>query len=132
MTNMGEQTIKDFLEAEGFNSESKFYRYTTEKHLMQADDGGIEIEAHPAPTEMIVDFYGSGHAIMAKDIGPGLAVTKSADNEYKDDNRKCAEIRLGDVIEQGGLIYEDQSSYEDGTWFFTIPTGKVRVEIIDQ
>ena len=41
--------------------------------------------------------------------------------------RKLVEIRLGDVLAQGGLVYPVESVVTEKTWFMTLPQGAVPV-----
>lgn len=122
--------VRELMQIENFTENTKFYRYVLPEHIEQIEDNIYDVTANDEATEMIEDHYDSGHLIMAKNIGPGLAFTIDFNTEYKADNRICIELKLKDILDQGGKIYEDKSSYEEGTWFFTIPKRRVRVKKI--
>ncbi len=58
-----------------------------------------------------------------------LAFQLTKESRFKSDNRKCVSVRLGDILDQGGVIYKDQSSGEPDSWFLTMPNGKVKITI---
>lgn len=125
---MENEKLTNLMKIEGLTKDTKFYRYTSEKHLERVEDK-YRISANENATEMIEDYYGNGHLIMAKNVGKGLAFTLEKDNEYKSENAICVELRLADILDQGGLVYPDRSSYEIGTYFLTMPSGSVIVTI---
>ena len=65
--------------------------------------------------------------MLAQQIGPGLAFSESADHEWLDSGRTAVEVRLQDVLSQGGLIYPVESIVTDRVWYLTLPDGGVRV-----
>ena len=123
--------VKEIMQFEHFTENTKFYRYTLPEFIKQIKGDIFEITANEEAAEMIEDHYGGGHLKMAKNVGPGLAFTIDSDNEYKEADRVCVELKLKDILDQEGKIYKDKSSYEEGTWFFTIPKGVVRVKKVE-
>lgn len=123
--------IAELMKSYGFTGETRFYRYSLPKFLETIQEAGAyRISANPDPSEAVIDEYAGGHICLAKQIGPGLAFTKSADNEWKESGRTGVEVRLQDVLDQGGRIYPVESVVTDRVWYFTLPEGSVRVSVI--
>ena len=116
------------MKGEGLTENTKVYRYTSDEHLVKTDDGKYRLSANDQATEMVEDYHISGHLIMAKYVGPGLAFTLEKDNEYKSESKICIEMPLSEILDQGGLIYPDRSSYETSSYFLTMPEGSVAVD----
>ena len=127
---MYKETLQSLLENEDLNANTVLYRYTNSHHIKTAEDGSTFIEANPDPPEIVVDHYGQGHSILAREFGPGLAFTVSKENRFKSPEKKCISIRLGDILDQGGKLYQDKSSGEPNSWFLTMPKGRVKVLIV--
>jgi hypothetical protein len=126
---MYKETVESILKYEGLNTESVLYRYTNAHHIIKKDNGETFVKANLEPQEMVVDHYGNGHLTMASEIGKGLAFTLSKDSIFKTSDKACIRLKLGDVLSQGGALYQDQSSGEPNSWFLTIPEGEVKVQI---
>jgi hypothetical protein len=122
--------LESLLENEGLNADTILYRYTSSHHIITADDGNTFIKANPNPPEIVVDHYAQGHSMPAREFGPGLAFALSKENRFKSSEKKCVSIRLGDILNQGGKLYQDQSSGEPDSWFMTMPQGSVNVIIV--
>ena len=116
------------MKSEGLTKDTKVYRYTSEEHMIKADDGKYKLSANDSATEMVEDYHKSGHLIMAKYVGQGLAFTLEKDNEYKSEAKICVEMPLSEILDQGGLVYPDRSSYETSSYFLTMPEGSVKVD----
>ncbi|MFT5169376.1 MAG: hypothetical protein ACI8P3_004625 [Saprospiraceae bacterium] len=125
---MEKEKIAILMKSEGLSKDTIFYRYTYEEHLIKTEEGKYKLSANDSATEMVEDYYISGHLVMAKYVGRGLAFTLEKDNEYKSDSKVCVEIRLSEILDQGGLIYPDRSSYETSSYFLTMPEGSVSVD----
>ena len=65
--------------------------------------------------------------MAASEFGPGLAFALSKESRFKNSDRLCVSIKLGDILNQGGKIYQDQSSGEPGSWYLTMPNGSVKI-----
>ena len=126
---MYKETLKSLLETEGLNAESILYRYTNAHHLKTDESGDTYVEANENSQEIVVDHYAQGHSMPASEFGPGLAFALSKDSRFKSPDRRCISVRLGDILDQGGKLYQDQSSGEPSSWFLTMPKGFVRVTI---
>ena len=66
---------------------------------------------------------------MAKNVGPGLAFTLSKNNDYASGDMVCVSLKLEDFIKQGGVLYKEVSSYEEGSYFLMLTKGKFNVQI---
>jgi hypothetical protein len=125
---METEKITILMKSEGLTEDTIFYRYTAEEHLIKAGDKKYKLSANDRATEMVEDYYESGHLIMAKYVGQGLAFTLEKDNEYKSESKICVEMPLSEILDQGGLVYPDRSSYETSSYFLTMPKGSVSVD----
>jgi len=88
------------------------------------------LSANEDPSEGVVDIYEGGHAALAVNVGPGLAFTASQAEDWGDDDRKLVEVRLQDVLDQGGRVYPVDTVITEPVWYFTLPTGSVTVREI--
>lgn len=128
-----EQQILDKLMAEyHLTPESTLIRYTGKRHLKE--EGGTHyLMAKKEPIEMVVDrYHGFWEVFNATEIGQGISFLSEQEEEYESDERVCVEVKLGDILNQGGLVYSVTSlpSYIKA-FFCTLPEGKVRVTVID-
>ena len=64
-------------------------------------------------------------------MGPDLAFAESSDNEWSTSERKTIEVRLEEVLGQGGLIYPVESVITERVWYFTLPQGWVTVRELE-
>jgi hypothetical protein len=82
---------------------------------------------------MIQDIYDSGHSMMAKFVDQGLAFTSSIEEEFKTENHKLVAVKVGNNLENGGLLYPDVSSYTNVSkaYFVTLPSGEIEVDELD-
>jgi hypothetical protein len=71
-----------------------------------------------------------GHIIVAEQLGPGLALAEKRDNQWLAPDRTLVEVRLEDVLAQGGLLYPVESVVTEKVWFATLPRGSVVVRAI--
>ena len=118
--------LDELMEENRFTGETRFYRATLPNFLSSTDESGIfQMSAMSDPSEAVVDIYGQGHVTLAQQIGPGLAFSESADHEWLASDRTAVEVRLQDVLDQGGLIYPVESIITDRIWYLTLPEGGV-------
>ncbi len=61
----------------------------------------------------------------------GLAFSEVRDNQWAEEGRIEVEVRLGDVLGQGGLVYPVESVITEKVWYLTMPEGEVRVLRVD-
>ena len=134
MTSSGDAkaTLIEVMKTNGFTGESRFYRYPLPEFLEPLkESGAFRISANPDPSEAVVDAYRGGHICLATHVGPGLAFTESAVNDWEEAGRTGVAIRLQDVLDQGGRIYAVESIITDRIWYFTLPEGGVRVREVE-
>jgi hypothetical protein len=124
---MENEKLSTLMKSEGLSRDTMFYRYTTEKHLEEFEEGKYKLFANDEATEIIEDYYKTGQLIMAKYIASGLAFTTEKDTDYKSDLKMCVEMRLSEILDQGGLVYPDPGSFETSSYFLSIPNGFVLV-----
>ncbi len=118
-----------FLKEEGLTLDTMLYRSTLPEFLVT--DAGVHwIQANEQPTEMVIDRYGSGHTVMASEVGRGLAFTEKMEDDYRLGGRIYVIIRLQDVKDQGGRVYKDVSSHVLNSYFLYLPEGKIQVSIL--
>ena len=120
--------LAETLEAHGLERTSVLYRETLGEFLSH-DDGSGEwsISANPDASEAVVDVYEGGHIALAAQMGPGLAFTERRENQWRDEGRITVALRLGDMLDQGGLLYPVESVITEPVWYVTLPAGRVRV-----
>ena len=130
--NKDKKTLQEeYIKFEKLDLDQRLYRYSNHWHVMKTGVDSGSITPNENATEMIEDMYQSGHTIMASDIGPGLSFLKSKANDFKDSERRCVSISLKAFIDQGGYIYPDKSTYEEGAYFLMLPKGVFKVKIED-
>jgi len=118
--------LNALLEKHGLTVESRLYRYTLPEFVSETATG-LTISANVDPSEAVIDIYGQGHVTLAAQIGPGLAFACARDNQWDDGNRVEVDVRVQDVIDQGGLLYPVESVITERTLYATLPTGSVIV-----
>ncbi|MFT7518442.1 MAG: 8-oxo-dGTP pyrophosphatase MutT (NUDIX family) [Kiritimatiellia bacterium] len=120
---------REILEEAGLSAETLLYRASLPEHLVPVH-GSTWLTASAEAGEAVVDVYGVGHTIVAQDAGPGIALAESSENEWAAPDRTMVAVRLGDVLDQGGLIYPVTSVIIEKVWFCTLPTGRVGARIV--
>ena len=123
------EILENVLEENKLSVNTILYRFTSKKYLKKNKDNTEVLAANDEPVEMIVDTYkGPGHVFIASDIGPGLSFLTEPLDEYERDERICISVKLGDLLDSGGLIYKVTSlpAYISA-FFFTLPAGEVKV-----
>jgi peptidoglycan hydrolase-like protein with peptidoglycan-binding domain len=128
---MTDSQVAAFLAANGLDADSRLYRHSLPEYLSSTDDGGHRISANADPSEAVTNVYGQGHVELAVHVGPGLSFSESPENSWKDAGRICVELRLADVLEQGGRVYPVESIATERVWYVTLPEGSVRVRVVD-
>lgn len=119
-------TLSDLLAQHGLTVDSRLYRYTLPEFVSEAASG-LSVTANPDPSEAVVDVYGQGHIVLAAQIGPGLAFAAARDNQWAADDRVEVDVRVGDLLDQGGLLYPVESVITETTFYATLPSGSVAV-----
>jgi hypothetical protein len=103
------------------------YRESLETFVERDDAGHETVTANADPSEAVVNVYEGGHVALAAQIGAGLAFTERRDNQWREEGRVTVAVRLGDVLDQGGLLYPVESVITEPVWYVTLPSGRVRV-----
>lgn len=141
------QAALDQLLAEHrFTGETLLYREAERAALIATGTAGVyQLRANAKPSESVVDLYGQGYLVQAEQVGPGLAFAESAAPNWQETmelrtmkagrggpgspqvDRVEVEVRLKDILEQGGLLYPVESVTEERAWYCTLPAGSVLV-----
>jgi hypothetical protein len=120
--------LTELLREQGFNGDSLFHRRTLAEFLTPTEDPEVFLlSANDDPSEGVVDVYEAGHSVLAANVGPGLAFTASRAEDWAGDDRVLVEVRLADVLDQGGRVYPVDTVITEAVWYFTLPSGSVRV-----
>jgi hypothetical protein len=120
--------LEGILEEFKLGSNSKLYRYTSRDYLQEMN-GELYLNAKTYSTDTVIDHYeDKGHFYTSGEIGKGLSFLRQAEKDYIREDRVLVSVRLGDVLDQGGLIYRitSLSSYLEG-YFCTLPKECVKV-----
>ncbi len=126
------EKLAELMRSSSFSGESRFYRQTLPEFLTSTDEAGVlRISANDDPSEAVIDIYGGDRICLARQMGPGLAFAESPDNEWATSKRKTIEVRLEEVLGQGGLIYPVESVITERVWYFTLPQGWVKVQELE-
>ena len=141
------QAVLDKLLAEhGLTGDTRLYREAERGSLISLDTPGTyQVRANPNPSESVVDVYGQGHLVQAEQVGPGLAFAESAAPNWQEtmelralkagrgkpgsaqEDRVEVEVRLQDILGQGGRVYPVESVTVERVWYCTLPAGSVEV-----
>lgn len=136
-------TLDKLLKEHGLNPNTRLYREAMVGALTPAGaPGAYRIAANPSPGETVTDVYGQGYLVQAEQVGPGLAFAESTGPNWQEtmemramksrerlgaQDRVEVEVRLQDILRQGGLIYPVESVTVERAWFCTLPEGSVLV-----
>lgn len=132
------------LEEHHLSGDTLMYRAAERRSLAATTTPGVyRLAASAHPRETLVDVYGPGYPVQAEDVGPGLAFAESASPEWQETKELRAlqagaraaaeadhllvEVRLADLLEQGGAMYPVQSVAVERAWYFTLPSGSIEV-----
>ena len=134
--------LSKLLEGNQLTGESRLYREAERSALSATDTPGVyRLAANARSSESVVDVYGPGYVVQAEQVGPGLAFAQTATPNWqetmelralrsRDDNhpdRVEVEVRVGDLLEQGAIMYPVESVTVERAWYFTLPAGSVDV-----
>jgi len=121
------RTLDELLQTDGLDRATRLYRSTRTEFLQPASaPGEFALSANPESPEAIVDLYRGGHIVVADQAGPGLAFAERADHQWHGEDRMQVEVRLEDVLAQGGLVYPVESVVTEKVWYVTLPAGSIR------
>jgi len=134
------------LEEHGLAGERRLYREAVRESLTPTDVAGVyRLSANATPSEAVIDVYGQGYVVQAEHVGPGLAFAESATPDWQEtmemrtlraarDKPEAplpdhveVEVRLQDILKQGGLVYPVESVAVERAWYCTLPAGSVNV-----
>jgi hypothetical protein len=133
------------LEEYHLNDDTRLYRSAERASLAPTATPGVyRLAASAHPRETLVDVYGPGYPVQAEEVGPGLAFAQSSSPGWQETKELRAlqagpsraaaeadhvevEVRLADLLEQGGAMYPVQSVAVERAWYFTLPSGSIEV-----
>jgi hypothetical protein len=140
------KTLEKLLVEQRLSIETPLYREAMRDAVTPTERPGVfRLQANSAPTESVVDVYGNGYVVQAEQVGPGLAFAESDAPNWQETiemramkmtkmsraaspaNHVEVEIRLGDILEQGGLVYPVESVTVERAWYCTLPAGSIEV-----
>jgi hypothetical protein len=146
MTAPPDHALNQLLADHGLTPDTLLYRETMRGSLVPAETPGrFRLAANATPSESVVDVYGQGYLVQAEQVGAGLAFAETARPNWQETmemrtllaNRGRLEpkpldsvevsVRLGDVLQQGGLIYPVESVTVEKAWYCTLPSGGIEV-----
>lgn len=141
------QVVLDkLLKENGLSGDTRLYREALRESLTPTSTPGVfRVPANANPSEAVVDVYGPGYLVQAEHVGPGLAFAESALPAWQETlemralktgrgklgaqpvDRVEVEVRLQDILRQGGLIYPVESVTVERVWYCTLPERSVEV-----
>jgi hypothetical protein len=141
-----QKTLERLLDEHRLFAETPLYREAMRDALTPTGTPGVfRLEANPAPSESVIDVYGRGYVVQAEQVGPGLAFAESDSPNWQETMEMRAlkagrgarstsspdhvevEIRLADILKQGGLVYPVESVTVERAWYCTLPSGSIDV-----
>lgn len=141
-----EAVLSRLLEEHNLAGDKRLYREAMRKSLASTATPGVyHLAANANPSESVIDVYGPGYVVQAESVGPGLAFAESASPNWQEtmelralraghdappasaEDRVEVEVRVEDILSQGGLIYPVESVTVERAWYFTLPRGSVDV-----
>ena len=144
------QTILSQLIAQhGLTDESRFYRVVERDSLVPTGTPrSYRLPANPSPAESVIDIYGPGYLVQAGEVGAGLAFADTPSSNWQEsivlrairniediprgpgESQVEVEVRLDEILRQGGLMYRVESVEVAQAWYFTLPSGWVEVRLV--
>ena len=144
-----EKTLQKLMNENRLFAETPLYREAMRDSLTPTGKPGVfSLQANPKPSEAVVDVYGQGYVVQAEQVGPGLAFAESDTPNWQEtmefrtmratrtSKAKMAdhvevEIRLGEILNQGGLVYPVESVTVEKAWYCTLPAGSIEVREVE-
>ena len=144
-----QQALQNLMNEHRLFAETPLYREAMRDALTPTGTPGVfRLQANPKPSETVVDVYGQGYVVQAEQVGPGLAFAESdvpnwqetvemrtlratRTSRAKTADRIEVEIRLGDILTQGGLVYPVESVTVEKAWYCTLPSGSIEVREVE-
>jgi len=141
------QAVLDkLLQEHGLTGDKRLYREAMREALTPTGTPGVyRLSANPTPSDAVIDVYGQGHLVQAEQVGPGLAFAEAAAPDWQETmemralkagrgklgvpsaDRVNVEVRVQDILRQGGLIYPVESVTVERVWYCTLPAQAVEV-----
>lgn len=141
-----QKTLDKLLDEHRLFAETPLYREAMREALKPTGTPGVfRLQANDSPSESVVDVYGQGYVVQAEQVGPGLAFAESERPNWQETMEMRAlksargaressspdhvevEIRLDDILRQGGLVYPVESVTVERAWYCTLPSGSIEV-----
>jgi hypothetical protein len=140
-----QKALEKLLAEHRLLAETPLYREAMRHDLEPTGQPGVfRLSANPGPSESVVDVYGQGYVVQAEQVGPGLAFAESDQPNWQETIEMRAlqatrtsrarmadhievEIRLADILSQGGLVYPVESVTVERAWYCTLPAGSIEV-----
>ena len=138
--------LSRLLDEHQLSGETRFYREAERASLTATPTPGVyHLAANTHPSEAVIDIYGPGYLVQAELVGPGLAFAQTATSNWQETmelralreggdrfgvggkDRVEVEVRLTDLLGQGGRMYPVESVAVERVWYFTLPSGGVEV-----
>jgi hypothetical protein len=141
--------LEKVLAENGLSLDTLLYREAVREALIPTETARVfRIAANATPSESVVDVYGQGHLVQAEEVGPGLAFAESTRRNWQETMEMRTmragvatagapsvdsvevEVRLSDILGQGGRIYPVESVTVERAWYCTLPAGSVDVRAV--
>lgn len=138
--------LSKLLAEHHLEGDKRLYREALRESLSETGTPGVyRLAANAAPSESVVDIYGPGYVVQAEQVGAGLAFAESASPNWQETmelrtlramgdtlqglaaDRIEVEVRIEDILRQGGLVYPVESVTVERAWYCTLPSGSVEV-----
>jgi hypothetical protein len=138
--------LSRLLDEHQLTGETRLYRHAERASLTPTPTPGVYyLAANADPSEAVIDVYGPGYLVQADLVGPGLAFAETATPHWQETmelralreggdrfgvggkDRVEVEVRLTDLLHQGGRMYPVESVTVERVWYFTLPAGGVEV-----
>jgi hypothetical protein len=138
--------LDKLLQEHGLTGDTRLYGDVARDALVATNLPDVfTLVANPEADVTVVDVYGHGHVMQAPQVGAGLAFARSATPNWQETTEMRAlrsvpasapaprldsvevEVRLGEILTQGGLIYPVESVTVEQAWYCTLPEGSVQV-----
>ena len=144
-----EKTLQKLMNENRLFAETPLYREAMRDTLTPTGKPGVfRLQANQKPSEAVVDVYGQGYVVQAEQVGPGLAFAESDTPNWQEtmefrtmratrtSKAKMAdhvevEIRIADILSQGGLVYPVESVTVEKAWYCTMPAGSIEVREVE-
>ena len=142
-------SLDKLLQEYGLSGERRLYREAIRESLIPTATPRVyRLAANPNPSESVIDVYGQGYLVQAEQVGPGLAFAESPLPDWQETmemralkagrdplapapvDRVEVEVRLEDILRQGGLLYPVESVTVERVWYGTLPEGSVEVRLV--